>query len=321
MGVLGHARYVAVALSALAGCDSVFGLEREPPPELAGYDRCGAFLYDEPLRYASVTNPNVIDDGQGNITTLPWSWDDARTACQLRGMDLAVFNDMHELGRGAEDAIWPYWIGQRAIGADEQTVDGCPAITTPIARRLVAADATACGVVAAPTEIVGASCDGKLPATMEPNIVTTALCETPRPDRIECLGHDPTRAIYILSEGPMSFGDAKSYCAQRDAHLVVVETHEEWLFLSKQTTEVWKQPFWIGAQLEGTQWRAVNGCLGTYSWTGGTPGKVDAGSCMAAQVRAVVEDGGDPELAGTVLDGVAPTGCGDTQSYALCEID
>lgn len=311
MGTLGELRLlVAAAACALAGCDSVFGLEREPPPELAGYDRCGAFLYDDPMRYASVTNPNA---------ELPWSWDDARTACQLRGMDLAVFNDMHELGRGTEDAIWPYWIGQRTVGSTEETVDGCPAITAPVAQRFVAHDTLACGVVAGATEIDGASCDGRLPATMEPNIVTSALCETPRPDAIECLGQDPTRTIYQLSEGPMSFGDAKSYCRQRDAHLVVVETYAEWLFLSQRTKAEWKVPFWIGAQLEGTQWRSVNGCFGTYSWTGGTPGTPDAGSCVAAKLR--VADEGEPESSGTVLEGVEPTACGDPQSYALCEID
>ena len=126
MEVLGDRRFlVAVLLTALAGCDAVFGLEREPPPELAGYDRCGAFLYDEPLRYATVQNPNI---------ELPWSWDDARIACQLRGMDLAVMNDTHELGRGAEDAPWPYWIGQRTIGGADQTVDGCPALAAPAVR-------------------------------------------------------------------------------------------------------------------------------------------------------------------------------------------
>jgi hypothetical protein len=35
----------------------------------------------------------------------------------------------------------------------------------------------------------------------------------------------------------------------------------------------------------------------------------------------VVPDEGEPGLAGTFMDGVAPTACTDAQSYALCEID
>ncbi len=320
MGTLGELRpLVAVALVALAGCDAVFGLEREPPPELAGYDRCGAFLYDDPLRYAMVQSTNVVTDELGNTTLQPWSWDDARTACQLRGMDLAVFNDMHELGRGIEDPIWPYWIGQRSIGGTEETVDGCPALEAPVAQRFVAHDTMACGMVAAPTEIDGASCDGTLPATMEPNVVTSALCETPRPDSFECLGQDPTRTMYLRSDAPMSFAAAKKYCADRDAHMVVVETGAEWLFLSEQARETWSHPFWIGAQLEGTQWRSVTSCYGVYSWTGGTPGTPASGSCVAAQLR--VAEPTDETVSGAVLEGVAPTACSDAQTFALCEID
>src|SRR3954470_21425726 len=126
---------------ATTGCDVVFDLERDPPKKFESYDRCGAFLYDEPLRYASVANPKTALDIDGNPVIAPWSWDDARTACKLRGMDLAVFNDANELGIGEEDAVWPYWIGQRTVGASEETVDGCPAITAPSALRLVAADA------------------------------------------------------------------------------------------------------------------------------------------------------------------------------------
>jgi hypothetical protein len=314
MGCIGQ--LFALSLLAASGCNVVWGLERDPPPEFANYDRCGAFLYDEPLRYAQVTNPTGVDV-DGNL--LPWSWQDARTACEYRGMDLAVFNDIRELGMAEAPPAWPYWIGQRMIGASNETVDGCPAVNTPVSARYVAADVTACGVVGAPLEVDGASCDGALPPTMEPNVVMSALCETPRPESVECLGRDPLDQIYILSDAPMTYAAAKKFCETKKAHLLVVETHAEWLFLAKQTKEAWEKPFWLGSQLEQTQWVTVTGCAGTYSWTGGTPGTPDDGSCVAAKLRAVDEP--EPDLSGMVIDGVEATDCSDDHSYALCEID
>lgn len=307
MRIIGNA--IALSLLVASGCDVVWGLERDPPPELADYDRCGAYLYDEPLRYAEVTNP-----GEG-----PWSWDEARTACQYRGMDLAVFNDMRELGKADVEVAWPYWIGQRTIGNAIETVDGCPGVSTPVSARYVAADVMACGVVGAPLEVDGASCDGALPVDKMPNVVLGALCETPRPDSIDCLGTDPLDQTYIMSDAPMTYAAAKAFCATKDAHLIVVETHAEWLFLAKQTKEAWERPFWLGSQLAKTKWETVTGCAGTYSWTGGSPGTPPDGSCVAAKVR-VVEDGGEVDIAGTVIDGVEATDCGDDQSYALCEL-
>jgi len=313
---------LALSLLVATGCNVVWGLEREPPPEFKDYDRCGAFLYDEPLRYASVRNPTGGVDPDGNpLPILPWSWDEARTACEYRGMDLAVFNDMHELGMApaSEDTTWPYWVGQRMIGTTNETVDGCPAVNTPVSARYVAADVTACGVVGAPNEINGASCDGALPPTMEPNVVVNALCETPRADTVDCLGQDPLDQTYLLSDKSMTFDAAKAFCETNSAHLVVVETHAEWLFLSKQTKELWEKPFWLGSQLVQTKWETVTGCPGTYSWTNGTPGTPKTGSCVAAKLRVVEE--GEPDLSGTVLDGVEATDCGDDQSFALCELD
>ncbi|MBA3460446.1 MAG: C-type lectin domain-containing protein [Deltaproteobacteria bacterium] len=300
---------------ASSGCDVIYGLERDPPPEFENYDRCGSFLFDEPLRYASIGNPNVVVDGDGNpIGLMPWSWDDARTQCQQRGMDLAVFNDQRELGMGAEDAAWPYWIGQRTIGTVAETVDGCPALTAPSSLHAIA-----CGMVTTANEIGGASCDGQLPPMMEPNVVIGALCETPRPDSIACLGQNPAAVEYFLSDSTLTYDRAKAFCASNDAHLVVVETHEEWLHLSKRTKTEWEKPFWLGSRFDGTTWKTENDCFGTYSWTGGTPGTPANGSCVASKVRVV----DDPEegLSGTVLDGVEPTACSEPQSFALCEID
>jgi hypothetical protein len=235
-------------------------------------------------------------------------------------MDLAVFNDMRELGMAAaEDETWPYWIGQRTLGSSVETVDGCPAVNTPVSTRYVAADVTACGIVGAPLEINGASCDGVLPATMQPDVVLGALCETPRPDTVDCLGVDPLDTTYILSESAMTYDAAKAFCESKSAHLVVVETHAEWLFLSKQTKELWEKPFWLGSQLVQTKWETVTGCPGTYSWTNGTPGTPKAGSCVAAKLRVVDEP--ETGLSGTVIDGVEATDCSDDQSFALCELD
>ncbi len=306
-------------LLAVQGCDTIFGLERETPPQFENYDRCGAFLDDEPLRYANVINPSTAVDAEGNpLPPTPWSWDDARTACRARGMDLAVFNDAHELGMALEAPAWPYWMGQRSLGTSSETVDGCPAFEAPIATRLVAADVTACGVVAGPLEIAGASCDGKLPVEMEPNVVLSALCETPRPDHLDCLGLDPTTVEYVMSDAPMSYTAGNQFCGERGGHLVVFETHKEWLFVSQLIKTSLERPFWVGAQFESSTWKAVNGCYGTYAWTGGSPGAPANGSCVEAKVRVV--DEAEPGLSGTVIDGVEPTACGET-SFALCEID
>jgi hypothetical protein len=318
MGRLGYA--VALSLVAATGCDVVWGLEREPPPEFANYDRCGAYLYDEPLRYAQVVNPTGGVDTDGNpLPLLPWSWDDARAACEVRGMDLAVFNDMRELGMSSIESAWPYWIGQRMIGSANETVDGCPAVNTPVSARYVAADVTACGVVGAPLEVDGASCDGALPPGMDSTVVLSALCETPRPDNIDCLGRNPLDQGYIMSATPMSYDAANAFCKSRDAHLLVVETHEEWLFIAKQTKESWEKPFWLGSQFTERTWETVTGCAGTYAWTGNSPGAPKDGSCVAAKLRVV--DEAETDLSGTVIDGVEATDCRDEQSYALCELD
>jgi len=305
-----------LSLGAATGCDVVWGLVREPPPAVANYDRCGAFLYDEPLRYATVMNPTGGVDALGNPLA-PWSWDEARTACEYRGMDLVVFNDLHELGMAPEEAAWPYWIGQQMVGTATETVDGCPAVATPTSARFVAADVTACGVVSGPLEVDGASCDGALPAGTEPSVVLGALCETPRPDTVACVGGDPAFETYVMSDAPMTYDGARAFCSTKHGHLLVVETQAEWTLLSTQTHDSWERPFWLGSQLNATRWETVIGCPGTYSWTGNTPGTPPSGSCVATKIRPADDTG----PAGMVLDGVAATPCDDAQSYALCELE
>ena len=311
---------VVLALLVAAGCDQVFELQRDPPLQFANYDRCGPFLYDEPLRYATILNPNPGGtDPQGNpIAPKAWSWDDARTSCQLRGMDLAVFNNDHELGMANEAPAWPFWIGQQMDGGTTVTVDGCPSFDAQVAARYVAADVTACGVVAGPLQIAAASCDGKLPAGMEPSVVLSAMCETPRPDSVTCLGADPQRTKYIMSDSAMTYDKARAFCSAKSAHLLVVETEAEWRYVSTMTKASWEKPFWLGSQLQGTEWKTVTGCYGTYSWTGNDPGTPASGSCVAGKVRSVIDP--EPGLSGTVLDGVAATTC-DDQNFALCEDD
>ena len=313
-------RLAVLSLVTATGCDVLWGLVRDPPPEFANYNRCGAFLYDEPLRYATVMNPTGGVNPAGNpLEIRPWSWDEARIACEYRGMDLAVFNDIHELGMAPEQAAWPYWIGQQMAGTANETVDGCPAVTTPTSARFVAADATACGVVSGPLEVDGASCDGALPVGTEPSVVLGALCETPRPDTVDCLGGDPASQTYVMSDAPMTYDGALAFCSTKHGHPLVVETLAEWALLSKQTKDSWERPFWLGSQLNATRWETVTGCYGTYSWTNNNPGTPPDGSCVAAKLRPVDES--EPDLSGMVLDGVEAIPCDDAQSYALCELD
>lgn len=325
MGVrhgMGGSRQLALVFGLVlgTGCDLVFDFTADPPPEVEPYDRCGAFLYDEPLRYAAVANPSLGLDPDGNpLPIVPWSWDDARAACRLRGMDLAVFNDLHELGMAPESSVWPYWIGERITGSTSETVDGCPPVDAPSAEQLIPAGAAGCGVVAGPLEVTGARCDGQLPVGMEPAVVISALCETPRPDRPGCLGADPGAVSYVISDAPMTQANATAYCTARRGHLVVFETEAEWRYAADQTKQVWERPFWVGAKLDATTWQAVNGCAGMYSWTNGTPGTPASGSCLATRTHVANES--EPGLSGTILDGVEATPCGDDQSYALCELD
>lgn len=303
-------RFLVLSLGLSSGCDDVFDLNRPPLPGLENYDRCGPFLADEPLRYATISSQQE--------TPMPWSWDDARAACKRRGMDLAVLNDASELGSVAVEASWPFWIGEQVIGGQIQTVDGCPATDTPITLRTLAANATACGLVAGPVETATTSCDGALPPDSEPSFVMTALCETPRPDHDGCLGNLPTPQQYVISGEPMTYAAANSFCGAKDGHLVVVETSKEWLFLSAQTSEKWQHAFWLGSTYRGDTWESVTGCPATFSWTGNNPGSPTDGSCVSAKTREVTgqEDG----LNGVYLDGAEITACDDT-SYALCEID
>lgn len=307
----------AVVLMSSA-CDAVFGLEGRVPspdaaPDAAPYTRCGAFLYDEGFRYATVNNPNVTPEG----VTLPWSWDEAREMCQHRGMDLAVFNDEHELGMANEPPAWPYWIGAKLTSAAWENVDECPALepATPSAMT------NGCGVVDGPVSLGATSCTGQLPPDPDdgPPVVAAALCETPRPNSANCLGNDPLGTRYVRSIQPLDYAGAKAFCDNVKGEIVVFETNEEWKRVSKLTNEQFKARFWIGSQFDGTTWNTITSCPATYSWKDGTPGTPVAGSCLSSTLRVFGAD--NPDHQGIWLDGLTPTPCDRTDElFAVCEI-
>lgn len=308
---------VIAALLALTGCDQVFGLDGRIPapdaaPDAAPYTRCGTFLYDEPLRYANIANPRVAAD---QVTPLPWSWDEARTSCLQRGMDLAVFNDEHELGMAPEAPAWPFWVGERLVDASWESVDECPALE-PAAPPAME---NGCGVVNGPVTLGASDCSGQLPPLSEPPVVSSALCETPRPTSADCLGNDPLGTRYVRSIQPLDHAGATAFCNNVNGQLVVFETHDEWKRVSKLTNEELKARFWVGSTFDGTEWKAITNCPATYSWQNGTPGAPVAGSCLSTTLRVFGAE--NPEHQGIWLDGLAPTACDRTDElFAVCEI-
>ena len=300
------------------GCDSIFGLKAhatDAGPDGPPYDRCGPFLYDDALRYAAIANPGPVP--------APWSWDDARAMCRARGMDLAVFNDAHELGMAAE-AVWPYWIGQQIDSSGETTVDGCPPATSITSgQQLVPPGSLGCGIVASANEVDATSCTGELPATFDSPVVLAAMCETPRPADASCLERDPTRERYVESTAPRTFDDARAFCRSQHGHLVVFETEEEWHHVSTLVSDpaaTIPHGFWLGSQFTDTAWQSENGCPSVFSWAATPPTALSETSCAAGQVVTVtvLED---PEHAGTFLRGATVTPCNDGATYALCEIE
>jgi hypothetical protein len=302
----------ASLLVAATGCDIVFSLERPPDALLADaalpYDRCGPFLYDEPLRYSLIGNPT------NNETEIrPWSWSDARAACLQRGMDLAVFNDEHELGSVVADAQWPYWMGVSRSGSTWSSVDQCPAMMP------VGGAADSCGIVRGPVTIDETSCSGIMPATTpdDPPVVLAALCETPRPEDGPCLGNDPAKTRYEMSPSAMSFAAARTFCSERGGRPVVFETHEEWSAVGKRIDEELHERFWIGSTFDGTTWKTENKCPAHYVWSGGAPSDVPrANDCMGSVMLEVSDDDGPR----TVLSGVNRMECSAPEMHALCEI-
>jgi hypothetical protein len=299
-------------LVAATGCDLVFSLDRPPDASTddgaVPYDRCGPFLYDEPLRYTQIANPNADETG-----VRPWSWSDARTACRQRGMDLAVFNDAHELGSAVDDAIWPYWMGASRTSSTWSAVDECPAMMP------VGGTVDSCGIVRGPNAIGETACTGAMvnPKPEEAPVVLGALCETPRPEKGPCLGNDPAKTTYTMSPTAMSFSAARTFCSERGGRPVVFETHAEWTFVGRLIDSELRERVWIGSTFDGTVWTSENSCPAHFAWAGGSPSVAPrANDCLGSVMLEVFEDEGPR----TVLTGVDRMECSTAEMHALCEI-
>lgn len=296
-------------LIAAAGCDLAFDLERPPLPDgLLAYERCGPFLYDEPLRYTTITNPNG-----GELGPAPWSWNDARTACLQRGMDLAVFNDEHELGT-SDATLWPYWIGLSRTGSAWTTVDECPAMMP------AGGDANGCGVVSGPNSISETTCTGAMTNATpeEPQVVLGALCETPRPEADGCLGNSPATTDYVMSPTALAYSAARDFCRQQGGHPVVFETHAEWLAVAARVRDDLHQKFWVGSTFDGTRWKNDNACPADFVWAAGAPSRTPvANDCMGSVVLELPDEESGPVM---TLTGVDPIACSAPELFALCEV-
>jgi hypothetical protein len=301
-------RLIAVLAVLSGGCDVLLDLKTvEPPQTTTPYDRCAPGGYDDPLRYNFVPTDMI-----GSA-----SWDAARTNCLRRGMDLAVFNDTHEMGMAPSEG-WPYWIGvYQTDAATWSTIDGCPPIGMP-AMPIAHADLM-CGAMFNPLDPNGNGCDGTLPVTSEglPTQMLGALCETPRPADGTCLPKDPTLETYTVSPTPMAYQAARQFCADQGAHLVVVDSFEENKLLGTMIgAGTVTSAFWIGATFDGT-WKSVTDCPPEFSWTALGPVFVgDPFPNCAATVLAP-----DPESGKPMLEGIALAKCDDATKIALCESD
>ena len=298
--VMVRSQLLVIALAA-GGCDQVFDLTTKIPPDALVYDRCAPTAPD-PLRYAAIASADAS-----------WSWDSARATCQLRGMDLAVINDVHELGM-ADVEIRPYWVGEQETGGSWSTVDGCPAFTAaaPIRPLGPGAAGDLCGVVDATTAIAGTSCDGS-------TTVISALCETPRADRGGCLPAHPGAETYALSPQPLSYADAQAFCTAQHGHLAVIDSSAELTHLSTLArTGAWTS-FWLGARYAAGAWTTETGCPGLYSWTGGAPALTTPTACASGTMISTIDD--ETGVAIVRLDGVTPASCEADRFVAVCETD
>lgn len=286
---------------AATGCDRAFGIEDVPPPpdvppQIANYDRCSP-IPDDPLRYATVSAPVVG----------AWSWDDARTACMRRGMDLAVMNDEHELSM-SQTEVWPYWVGAAFDGNAWSSVDGCPAYS----RTQVTGATAQCGFAGDSSgTIIGAPCNGALADAP----VDTALCESPRPSTGACGFRKPADEQYVLSDEAFTYANARQYCQKLGGHLLVIDSVDELHFVSQLAHDQAYPRLWIGATFDHRTWQSDTSCPGLYSWTDGTPTFGTSTDCLATTMAA------DPEEP-TIqrMTGMRPARCTEDGVRALCEL-
>jgi hypothetical protein len=304
---MGVSRVVFATILGATGCDVVFPLET-PDAGAPPYDPCGA-AYDDPgVRYALIDNPNTIAGPDGPILQ-PWSWLSARADCQSRGMDLAVFNEVHEAGQVDAADGWPYWIGETVNPAGWAAVDACPPFFGTNAR---ASPTLQCAAITSALEVTPTSCDGVMVAPE--TIVKSALCETPRPLTADCLPRDPALASYTVSPTPLSFDDARTFCSGIGAHVAVVDSLAEWNVISKLTLDGSLGRLWLGSTFTGTTWETETHCPAVYSWTNRKP-DLTGGACAATVVAPDTSE----DSAKLRLDGLAVTSCNDGAVFALCE--
>jgi hypothetical protein len=286
-----------VVMVAASGCDFAFPLEAPPAPDAdLAFDRCSAGFAPDGLRYAMEDNP----------TADAYSWSTARSLCLVRGMDLAVFNDIHELGT-IDAESWPIWIGETVTASANTTVDGCPALGVT-AGSIPKASGDMCVAVMGPLALGATTCDGSTP--LGDGTVQHALCETPRPTTRSCL-RDPSLATYTISPTPMTFADARTFCLDHQAHVAVIDSGTEWRQVGALATQ---NRVWLGSTFDGTTWNTDTGCPAVYSWTSNRP-DLTGGTCLATSLRV------DGESQLSIIDGMSATACTESAVYALCESD
>jgi hypothetical protein len=283
------------------------------------FDRCAFQADTDPLRYASVSSP----------TATALAWGDARAACIKLGMDLAVLNDAAELGTAMLDpATWPAWVGlsQASPNAPWVSVDGCPAMSPPPSAVIdesssAAASGSACGVFATANALAGNECDGTIPNDTDAPAIINALCETPRPDSAACVHdatNDPTKETYIASAAPLTHDAAVAYCQSEHAHLVVIDSESELLYLQSRVPELVTLDFWIGETWNGSAWQAETSCPAEFSWADGGAANATLGAATSCTSGVIANSSPDQGPSVLELMGQELADC-SALKVALCE--
>jgi len=242
---------VVVLVLAAGACNQVFGLhETQTAIDAATDDPCAPITPFDPNRYYAT--PGV------------GAWSMGRSACQQRGMDLAVIDatDNTEIAMELDAGEDPYWFGV-SYGSDGWVaIDGCtPYLPTPPPNG-AAGD---CLLLA--TSPVAFPCDSNMLAPTGP--VLNALCETPRADA-QCLALEAHSTYVVADRTHLSYNDAVIACDALSMHLVEINSTAE-LEMVVQGVAAGIDAFWVGAQAATTGFSSPTTCPQVFVWGNGQP--------------------------------------------------
>ncbi len=249
---------VALLFLALTGCQLVFELEDNPTEEGPDepFEACGVQRHDE-LRYL------FLDSGGGI------NWVNARTACQRRAMDLAVFDTQTELEDVRGEAPPAYWLG--VMG--NNVIDDCaPALDFGPGQPQ---DPSGCLMVAdSAFDMAQVSCDAD---SAPDGGIANALCETPRLSEV-C--HAIPQGPYEARLDPLPFAVAANAC-----ELVEINSPAELAKVEAAAKAMGLDEFWVAPRWSGSEWESPGeNCPSVFNWAPNEP------DIVGGQVKCTVHN-------------------------------